>query len=51
MARVERVGRTSVTVSVTATAEEFKTGRRPPAIAGRFEIVTVDDAVRPVAIA
>lgn len=50
VARVERVGRTSMTVSVTATAEELKTGARRPAMAGRFEMVAVDDDGRPTAI-
>jgi acyl-CoA hydrolase len=51
VARVERIGRTSMTVSVTATAEELKTGVRRPAMAGRFEMVAVDDDGRPTAIA
>lgn len=51
VARVERVGRSSMTVSVTGTAEALKTGVRRPAMQGRFEMVAVDDAGRPVAIA
>lgn len=51
VARVERVGRSSMTVSVEATAEELKTGARRPAMRGRFEMVAVDEAGRPVAVA
>lgn len=50
VARVERVGRSSMTVSVTGVAEALQTGARRPAMRGRFEMVAVDDAGRPVAI-
>lgn len=50
VARVERVGRTSMTVTVTATAEEPRSGARRPAMRGRFEMVAVDDDGRPTPI-
>ncbi len=51
VARVERVGRSSMTVSVIGTAEALQTGARRPAMQGRFEMVAVDEAGRSVAIA
>ncbi len=50
LARVERVGRTSMTVRVTATAEELRTGERRLAMSGSFEMVAVDEEGHPAAI-
>lgn len=49
-ARVVRVGRSSMTVEVKAVAEVLLTGERRPAMRGRFEMVCVDAAGRPVCI-
>jgi acyl-CoA hydrolase len=50
-ARVTRVGRSSMTVAVDVEAEVLLTGQRRPVMRGRFEMVAVDGAGRPVAIA
>lgn len=50
-ARVERVGRSSMTVSVDVIAEALVTGCRRRAMHGSFEMVAVDDAGRPTPIA
>jgi acyl-CoA hydrolase len=50
-ARVVRVGRSSMTVEVEATAEVLLTGERRPAMLGRFEMVAVGPDGRPVPIA
>lgn len=49
-ARVERIGRSSMTVSVEVISETMKSGARELAMRGRFEMVAVDDDGRPVAI-
>ena len=46
-ARVERVGRCSMTVAVSVIAERPATGHRRIAMHGSFEMVAVDDAGRP----
>ena len=50
-ARVERVGRSSMTVAVEVIAETLVTGSRRIAMRGSFEMVAVDDAGRPTPIA
>jgi acyl-CoA hydrolase len=50
-ARVERVGSSSMTVVVDMTAEALVSGQRRLAVRGSFEMVAVDEAGRPVAIA
>lgn len=50
-ARVERVGSSSMTVVVDMTAEALVSGQRRLAVCGSFEMVAVDEAGRPVAIA
>lgn len=50
-ARVERVGRSSMTVAVEVIAETLITGRRRVAMRGSFEMVAVDDAGRPTPVA
>lgn len=50
-ARVERVGRSSMTVTVDAVSEGLVSGRRQLAVRGSFEMVAVDEAGRPVPIA
>ncbi|WEK39807.1 MAG: hotdog domain-containing protein [Candidatus Brevundimonas colombiensis] len=47
VARVVRVGRTSLTVEVEGVAEILSTGVRRPALHGRFEMVAVDADGRP----
>lgn len=47
VARVIRVGRTSLTVEVEGVAETLSTGARRPALNGRFEMVAVDAEGRP----
>jgi len=49
-ARVERVGRSSMTVRVDVIAEKIKSGAREIAMRGRFEMVAVDDDGRPVPV-
>jgi acyl-CoA hydrolase len=49
-ARVERVGRSSMTVAVDVIAETLVTGRRRLAMCGSFEMVAVDDAGRPIPV-
>lgn len=50
-ARVERVGSSSMTVVVDMTAEALVSGQRRLAVRGSFEMVAVDEAGCPVAIA
>lgn len=50
-AGVERIGRCSMTVVVDVVAETLLTGERSLAMRGRFEMVAVDEAGRPVPIA
>ena len=50
-ARVERVGRSSMTVAVEVIAETLVTGSRRIAMRGSFEMVAVDDAGRPTPVA
>ncbi len=49
-ARVVRVGRSSMTVTVEMVAEALVSGSRRLAVRGAFEMVAVDGAGRPVAI-
>ena len=49
-ARVERVGRTSMTVTVEGVREVLVTGERQRALYGSFEMVAVDDTGRPIPI-
>lgn len=51
VARVVRVGRTSLTVEVEGVAEILSTGARRPALHGRFEMVAVDAEGRPTPFA
>lgn len=48
---VIRVGRSSMSVSVAGVAEDLGTGARRAVLQGRFEMVAVDGAGRPRAIA
>lgn len=50
VARVERVGRTSLAVVVDMIAESLTTGERCLAIQGRFTMVAVDAQGRPVPV-
>jgi acyl-CoA hydrolase len=50
-ARVERVGRSSMTVVVDVVSEALLSGRRRLAVRGSFEMVAVDDAGKPTPIA
>lgn len=50
VARVVRVGRTSMTVTVEMTAEALLSGARRLAVRGTFEMVAVDAAGRPVPV-
>jgi acyl-CoA hydrolase len=50
-ARVERVGRSSMTVVVELVAETLVTGHRRIAVRGSFEMVAVDEAGRPTPVA
>jgi acyl-CoA hydrolase len=50
-ARVERVGRSSMTVAVKVIAERLVSGQRRIAMQGLFEMVAVDEAGRPTPIA
>jgi acyl-CoA hydrolase len=49
-ARVERVGRSSMTVVVDVMSEVLLSGRRRLAVRGSFEMVAVDDAGKPTPI-
>jgi acyl-CoA hydrolase len=49
-ARVERVGRSSMTVVVDMVAETLVTGCRRIAVHGSFEMVAVDEAGRPTRV-
>jgi uncharacterized protein (TIGR00369 family) len=50
VARVIRIGRTSVTVGVDMFAEDVATGERRLATSGSFVFVAVDDHGRPVEV-
>lgn len=50
VARVTKVGRTSVTVGVDMYAEEVATGERQLATSGSFVFVAIDDEGRPTPI-
>lgn len=49
-ARVERVGRTSMTVTVDVVAEALISGHRRLAMRGSFEMVAVDGAGKPTPV-
>ncbi|MFZ5732893.1 MAG: acyl-CoA thioesterase [Pseudomonadota bacterium] len=49
-ARVERVGRTSMTVEVDVVAEALISGRRRLAMRGSFEMVAVDGGGKPTPV-
>lgn len=49
-ARVERIGRTSMTVGVDVVAETLISGKRRLAMRGSFEMVAVDDAGKPTPV-
>ncbi|OZB19135.1 MAG: acyl-CoA thioesterase [Hyphomonas sp. 34-62-18] len=49
-ARVERIGRSSMTVAVDLVAEALVSGERRLAVRGAFEMVAVDEAGRPTPI-
>ena len=51
VARVERVGRSSMTVSVEMIRENLASGQRDVVTCGNFEMVAVSEHGRPVAIA
>ena len=51
VARITRVGRTSVTVGVDMYAEDVASGERRLATSGSFVFVAIDDDGRPVPIA
>jgi acyl-CoA hydrolase len=51
IARVERAGRSSMTVSVELIRESLMSGQRTSAVRGSFEMVAVNDHGRPIAIA
>jgi len=50
VARVERVGRSSMTVAVDMIREDLISGRRQSAVHGTFEMVAVNEFGRPVPI-
>jgi acyl-CoA hydrolase len=50
IARVERAGRSSMTVSVEMIRENLLSGTRKPVVRGSFEMVAVDDEGRPIPI-
>jgi acyl-CoA hydrolase len=50
VARVSRIGRTSVTVAVDMYAEDVATGERRLATSGSFVFVAIDDKGRPVEV-
>jgi acyl-CoA hydrolase len=49
-ARVVRTGRSSMTVEVEVIAEALQSGDRQLAMTGRFEMVAIDAAGRPVSL-
>ena len=51
VARVTRIGRTSVTVGVDMYAEDVASGDRQLATSGSFVFVAIDDEGRPIPIA
>lgn len=51
VARVERVGRSSMTVSVEMIRENLTSGQRNIVTRGNFEMVAVNEQGRPIAIA
>jgi acyl-CoA hydrolase len=51
VARVERVGRSSMTVAVDMIREDLLSGQRKSAVHGTFEMVAVNELGRPVPIA
>lgn len=51
VARVERAGRSSMTVSVELIREDLMSGKRNAAIRGSFEMVAINEHGHPVAIA
>ena len=50
VAKVTRIGRTSVTVGVDMYAEDVATGERRPATSGSFVFVAIGDDGRPIPI-
>ena len=50
VARVERVGRTSVTVGVEMYAEELLSGHRRLATSGKFVFVAIDEEGQPTPV-
>ncbi|MFB2532055.1 acyl-CoA thioesterase [Paracoccus sp. p3-h83] len=50
-ATVIRIGRSSMSVTVTGETEDMATGQRRAVLSGRFEMVAVDASGRPRAIA
>ncbi len=50
VARVERIGRSSMTVAVAMIRENLISGQRKSVVRGTFEMVAVNDSGRPVAI-
>jgi acyl-CoA hydrolase len=50
VARVERAGRSSMTVSVELIRESLMSGQRTSVVRGSFEMVAVNDQGRPIAI-
>lgn len=50
VARVERIGRSSMTVAVEMIRENIINGQRKSVVRGTFEMVAVNDGGRPVAI-
>ena len=50
-ARVDRVGRSSMTVAVEVVAEALVSGHRRVAMRGSFEMVAVDEHGRPTPVA
>lgn len=50
-ARITRIGRSSMSVIVEGVAETMASGARRPVLSGQFEMVAVDAAGRPRAIA
>jgi acyl-CoA hydrolase len=50
-ARVERIGRSSMTVAVEVVAETLVTGHRRIAVRGSFEMIAVDESGRPTPVA
>jgi acyl-CoA hydrolase len=50
VARVARVGRTSVTVAVDMFSEDVTTGERRLATSGSFVFVAIDDQGRPIEV-